>query len=263
MPPKTIGFIEDLHIGSHYAPWPEEDLPADVNKFEKSRYTVKCLNHMSEMLPHMNILYLVGDVIEGDNRKSQATGLHTAKLGDQVEAAITLLAPIVEKADVVIRIEGTPYHEGFQGAMNAFDKRFKVRETTQVHDLIVEGKNNLNVAHHPSGGATIYKGTSLDRENIWQSYAVAAGKVCPARWIVRAHHHYWARFETSFKTVIQTPCFKLPDPYSKKQNYWRFQPDLGGVVMYRDELQPGNYSFRPILYDVPIPQPRNWETYTE
>lgn len=250
--PQTIAFLGDTHCGSHFGLWPEEDLPPSA-KWSGVRYLNECFDHLLAAWPEqLDLLVLMGDLIDGNQRKAEATGLFTASLGEQVDGAIRVLAPIAKRAKKIIRVTGTEYHEGYHRALEKLDLSLGVRMAAQVIDVDLSGQI-LNIAHHPSGGSALYLGTKTDRESLWSMIAEVARKVPPARWIVRAHLHEYHRQEGQHRSVVLTPGFKLQDHYAKKGNYFRWQPSLGGLLMLRAEDYPGGYNFKPTLYDPPMP----------
>lgn len=248
---KTICFLGDTHYGGKTALWPESNLPADVKKYAGTRYLNKCLDHFIESTPDtIDLLVLMGDLIDGKQRKSDGVGVFTADLGEQVDGAIEGLRPLLLKSKRICRVWGTPYHEEFHNALAAFDREFDIKTVDQVLDIDIDGQI-LNVAHHPSSGAVLYQGTAVDKEALWSSIAAYEKSVPDARWIIRAHKHNYIMQETRFRTVAITPCWQLPTAHAKKQNYFRFQPSIGGLLMLKDEMHTNGYAFRPVLYDLP------------
>jgi len=215
------------------------------------RYLMDCWGHAQDALPRsIDLLVLTGDLIDGAQRKSSGTGLFSTKLSDQVDGAIEVLRPIAKRSKVIYRVEGTPYHEDFHGALKELDYALGVSISKQVIDLDLNGEI-LNVAHHPTGGSTLYKGTAVDREMLWADISSTRGKVHRPRWVVRAHKHNYLKLEDTHSIGISLPCWELSTPHAKKQAYWRFQPDLGVVWMEKDASEPGGYRIRKTLYDPP------------
>lgn len=259
-PPKQIVFVGDLHCGSHGGLWPVRRLPEYPNH-SGVRYLMDCWQHALRRLPKkIPLLVLTGDLCDGPQWRSKHTGVFSARMGDQVDAAIEVLEPLCRRANTIIRVDGTPYHEEYHGAVEKLDVALGVDLLQQVVDLSLGDLGILNVAHHPMGGATLYSGTKLDRERIWATLAKHEKKVPDARWIVRAHLHHYSRIELPQHEVVQLPCWKLPGPWDKKSNYWKWQPDLGLTVMERDDRTLHGYRFRPYLYDPPMPEVHTMET---
>lgn len=251
--PETIAFLGDVHSGSWWGLWPRSRLPA--TGYVGTRYLLDCWEDLLSRWPRrIDLLILTGDLIEGPQRKSGGHGVYAVSDREQVEGAIELLEPFAARADRIVRITGTPYHDGHGDPLLALDYALDVHHTAQVLDLQLDG-GILNVAHHPMGGSTLYQGTAADREGLWATISGGTGRTHPARWIVRAHRHHWMHQSTEHKDVVQLPCWQLATPFAVKASYWRFQPSLGGVLMLRDEETWGGYRFAPTLYPLPLQQP--------
>lgn len=248
---ERIGFIGDLHSGSLTAPWPLEWLPGD-SPYSGSRYLVECLDHLAASWPTLDLLIFTGDLIEGKARKQDGVGLFTAQLGKQVEGAIELLTPLVNKAKRVLRVTGTDYHDDAHNPLLALDKALGVERTAQVFNIKLAGGALLNVAHHPAGGQVMYSGTKLDREILWSIIQSSLRKIPAATHIVRGHLHEFSVFRRKGRTMCLLPCFKLADGYAVKMDYERFQPDLGAVLLVRDETDASGWRFRETIYDNPL-----------
>jgi hypothetical protein len=182
--------------------------------------------------PQEQILLLMGDLVEGKARKSQGTGLYLSTMGEQVQAAIDLFTGVSENFNRVFRVEGTPYHEDFDKDMQWFDSAIGCESG---HFLPLEiNKTILTVAHHPPGGSVLYQGTKLNSTMRNMLAAAAAGKMVKADVSIRAHLHEYASLELDGCLAVQTPCWKLADPYAIKQNAERFQPSLGWLELNYD-----------------------------
>ncbi len=255
--PETIAFVGDIHAGSWWGLWPRDLLPE--RGFVGVRYLLDCWEDLQRRWPRtVDVLILTGDLIEGPQRKSGGHGVFAVSDREQVEGAIELLRPFAKRAERIIRITGTPYHDGHGDPLLALDYALGVDHCVQVLDLqLPEGV--LNVAHHPMGGSTLYQGTQVDREGLWSTIASGTHRTHEARWIVRAHRHHWLHQASEHKDVVQLPCWQLATPYAIKANYWRFQPSLGACLMQHDPSSWGGYRFTPTLY--PLPKKRPMEAH--
>lgn len=247
--PRHIGFIGDIHCGSKVGLWPVEEIG---RKNVGAKYLMDCFGHLVESWPELDLLVLMGDLIDGKQRKSDGVGLFTADLGEQVAGAIEVLRPLAAKAKLIYRIEGTPYHEDFHNQLAALDSELNVAQTAQVMDIDL-GTGILNVAHHPAGGSAMYTGALVDKTSVWSKVAAQCGKIPAARWIVRAHCHTYMLQDTETVTSIQNPCWQLPTAHAKKTNYYKFQSDIGGVLMIADDEEDSGYRFRCTRYPTPLP----------
>lgn len=250
---KRNVFFGDNHTGSHYGVWPAHDLPRGA-KWIGARYLWDCYRHAVDQIEECNILFLSGDLIDGSQRKSDGTGVFGTSLLEQTEAAIEVIRPLAERAERIIRVEGTPYHEGFHGALALLDSELGVGLASQVVDLDM-GTGVLNFAHHPGGGSALYLGTKLNREAMFAALAAARGDTALPRWVVRGHLHEWGYWDGADGIAcVQLPCFKLQDPHAKKTHYWKFQPVLGLMEMVADERAASGYQFIPRVYQAPTPR---------
>jgi hypothetical protein len=252
---EKIGFIGDIHCGSYEGLWPKDLVPSKHNRYTSTRYLNECFDHLVNSWPDLDLLVLMGDLVDGQQHKSQGTGLYTTDLSEQTEGAIEVIRPLAKKAKAIIRVWGTPYHEGFQGTLKRFDKEFDVKVVKQVLNIRLRPDSVLNVAHHPSGNSAFYRGTQLDREAVWAAVAMQERKIPQnIRWIVRAHMHFYGYQETNSRAVAVVPCFQMPTAHAIKTNYFRFQPDIGAMIMHADDTHPFGYRMTPHLYDVPTPK---------
>jgi hypothetical protein len=243
--PKTIGYVSDLHCGSHFGLWPESRLPNDENRHVAVRYLNECFQYMVAKWPMLDLLILNGDLIDGKQRKDKGVSLFTPDMSEQVDGAIDVLRPLIAKAKRVVRCKGTPYHEGFDGALCQLDEAFGVGLVDQVLDIELNPGRILNVAHHPNG--------TPELEMRLASQRAAESKLHLPTWIVRAHKHDYYELKREQMHYIGMPCFEMPTPYAIKTGYFKFQPSLGGMLMIRDEsgLERFGYRVIPELFGVP------------
>lgn len=249
---KTALFVGDVHAGSFWGLWPREWLPKRT-KFSGVSYLLDCWEHMIEWAPpKLDLLVLMGDLIDGKQGKSEGTGLFTASFGEQTDGAVELLRPLASRAARIVRVHGTPYHESMHEALLALDAELgiKRKDTGQVLDLDLGGKV-LNIAHHPSGGSGIYRGTQVDKEAVWSGVAVSEGLVRKPTWIASAHRHFYMQQDDGTTVVLQTPPWQLSTPYALKLQRWRFRSKIGAVLMKEDPEHWSGYRFVPQLYDPP------------
>lgn len=255
--PKTIGFVGDIHCGSRVGLWPLNDLPGDGPKYLGIRYLMSCWRKLIASMPQLDLLFLMGDLIDGKQPKSKGVGILTADLGEQVDAAIDVLRPLTDKARRVVRVWGTPYHESHDSILGKLDYELSVTLADQVVYIDL-GIGVLNVAHHPSSGGVLYRGTAVDKESLWSMVACEASKTPRVRWIVRGHTHEYFYQENEARSVCLVPCFQLATAHAKKVNYWRWQPSIGGVCMYRDRLATTGFTTVGMTFPSLMPEVKQW-----
>jgi len=263
-PINTVAILGDIHCGSAYALVPPDWWNGRTLKAVKQLWD--CWVWAVDQLPAVDLLILNGDLVEGKARKSDATGLVATKMSEQTEMAVETLRPVVAKARKTIRMSGTPYHETFDGPLKALDQEFGIKAPRDdrrgmVRDIRLDGDAILNVAHHPEGGAAMYRATMMEREGLWATLAQEVKQLPKATHIVRSHVHFYSQLVAFGKVIVQCPCWKLQDPYSIKGRNWRWQPDHGIVLMTRDEVW-GHRGYRTNCLQVDTPRVKA-TTYAE
>lgn len=252
-----IALVGDTHCGSTSALWPQSWLPGDV-PYGSLRYVERCFAQLVDEWPEIDLLILMGDLIEGKAPKSKGTGIFTSYLRKQVEGAVEILAPMAKKARTIVRVAGTPYHDEHDDPLAFLDSELGVVETRQVFNLRIEtpgaelGESGvLNVAHHPPGGGVLYEGTKLTRQILWNIIAAARGKIPGARWISRAHLHTSAEMTKFDITAMLNPCWKLADGHAIKGNYEGWQPEIGASLLLKSDIHPSGRQFKTRCFPLP------------
>lgn len=244
-PADRVGIIADLHCGSKWGLLDPDDAQHKQNVGQ--RYLWACWLQLAEDFAPLDLLAINADVIDGSEPKSQGTGILTADTSEQAEIAYRCLRAFVNicKPAVIVRTGGTSYHEGFNGALKLLDKSLgitvgRVAEDMNPLNVELEDGHVLNIKHHPEGSSALYTGTVQDRELLWATLVEATKGIPEADIIVRSHLHHYSRFDTARKAHILTPCFQLQSGHAQKQRYYRFRPDIGGVILARTKY--GRYA---------------------
>ncbi len=235
-----ILFIADLHCGSrfglcgprHWGGWTHDAVKWLYGAFEQMRMEI----------PRPNLLCLNGDLIDGHQQRAKSTGILTSCLAEQVEIASDLLKPWIGWAKKTVRLEGTSYHESFDGALQALDLEYGIWRPDNpvqrvVLDLDLGDGVGLNVKHQPEGEMALYEGTVRDRELLWSVIAEHLHHLPEAHFLIRSHVHHYSRFDNHSKTIVATPCWSLQPLYAVQKRRYRWIPDLGVVWMERDKRE--------------------------
>ena len=238
-----IVFIGDLHVGSRYSifhpRWrnPESGIVLEGNDIQRKlyRYWAK----WAEKLSPVDVMILMGDLVEGRQTREKHGTLIIQNLQEQALAAIDLLKMWKWKKLYVIR--GTTYHVETSGVhveeyiaekLDAV-KASRWGDRRSVIDLglnLPSEKLSIHAAHHVGTSAIPhYQFTPIVRE-AWlaKMYDRYHGHYDI---IARAHVHYFriAQVSDDF-LVFTTPCWQLPTPYQKRRSHFVF-PDLGLVEL--------------------------------
>jgi hypothetical protein len=260
--PKTIGILADLHCGSRWGLLGPESEYGKQNPGQ--RYLWDCWCALAKAWPRLDLLILNGDLIDGKQYRSKGTGVVTADMGEQAEIAEECLAYLIDrvKPRKIVRTEGTPYHEGFDGALKDLDKEFgivyrkmsraqKERRVGIVHDIELADGVVLNTKHQPEGSAALYMGTVQDRETLWATITEMKQGLPRADFIVRSHLHTHTRFYGCGKEHVLTPCFQLQSAYAKHRRYYRWHPTVGALLMLYTPIHDHKYIITKQTFPLP------------
>lgn len=192
--------ISDLHIGSEVGIWPtdyktEKGAHIGQNDYQKWLWGawIKATKEAQKYVGKRPCAILInGDVVEGIHHKTKE--VNTAKVGDQVRAAVKLFKTTLPKYNKLIVVRGTPCHveenEGIIGSelgamfnkeegCNSFSRFYG-----RFHGCLVEATH-----HMPCGTRAWTEGTAMAAlmNNARASY-VRAGLEVPKVYL-RAHRH--------------------------------------------------------------------------
>jgi len=263
--PNTIGVLSDLHCGSQWGLMPPRWTPpkknygatveANVGQKYLWEWFIWYAKAWSNVVGKegLDLLIINGDAIDGKQPKPKSTGLITADLQWQAHIAGQCLTQFVDivRPKKIIRTIGTGYHEQPDNPLPALDKEVGISSVDEEFNIETQ-TGIIQVQHDPGSGGAIYKGTIIDREILWSIITAALGKAPNANIIIRSHLHYHHTMQTHGKTFILTPCWQLQTSHARKKNRYRWTPDIGGVLLVRDDTAYCGYSVR--VKDVPLPE---------
>lgn len=243
---RVIGCITDIHAGSWYSVFP------DGFKLTKAGNTVtlnpgqisllESFHTFKKVLDSLNCdtVFVVGDIVHGQNIKERGMNLITTDLGQQKKAAGVLLSPILKgRKSYWVAGSGyhssTPGHNPDEGLCETFNEKENYSSTWlgQVANLKV-GRRIINLSHG-GGGAFIYRETAMAREIVFAKMAMANGKLPKIDMFIHGHFHWFSYLHEYDTHYLQLPCWIAfePAPIFTK-NYTRYQPDIGGAVVMID-----------------------------
>jgi hypothetical protein len=214
-----IGFLNDVHCGSAFAPWPESG-QLSVGGKHVPNIGQKYLNdhwyETAKEIPDLDILVFDGDVIDGDQWKS--LGRHTVEVDHQYQsrAALELLDPFLNKSRVRYVCEGTEYHDGKAGMWAEWLAREVGAVPKDQHicwDWLLLEIDGLkcDIAHAQSYMMR-YRSTALERE---MQFSCMLGE--NADLIARAHVHNYGMVQMpkpgGLQTAISLPAWQFDCHY--------------------------------------------------
>lgn len=250
---RRLVVVGDTHVGSVCALWPDGFKTPNGNRISLNKAQIELWGAWNSFVRHplvrsSDTVVLMGDLVQGNNRRRWGAGTVTSNLSTQVAAAIELLRPLCE-GKTVVGVIGTGYHDSLDMHLDALIiQELGGRCLGELTNIRVVGtKHILNVAHGVGGGA-LYSGTIADREGLMADLGAAREKIAKISLLVRGHlHHYWFHEDCSIG-VLQVPCWQCWYPFKAFiRTYGKRQPDIGGVVIDVGE----RVSVTPILFPTP------------
>lgn len=186
--------VSDTHCGHEVGLTPP-DWWAPPARREVRRYQRQTWRAFEEILsaiaPPVDLLFALGDLIEGPQLASRGTELGTAlTMADQCEMAVEVLRRFEAREVYIVR--GTPYHVGQDEDWEAMIAKELGARLATVADVTVEGVR-FNLRHKVGRTSVPYgAGTPLARSYLVQAWAeLRRGGEAPAV-ALRGHVHRFA-----------------------------------------------------------------------
>jgi hypothetical protein len=262
-------------------------LPPDFKTFDDTpvsqtngqRWLWDCWLHFAEKsgIFAPDFVIVNGDVVDGPQRKNEASELKLVSPNDQIRAATDVLLELKKMLPPVCKwyfTQGTPYHVGNWGAAEeavaqnlGAEKYHSIGMGEFCKEVLWLHAGNgviIEAAHHISTGVGFYRSTAMDRELQWSAMAGKdASKGIPkVALTIRSHVHNYTDVGHATKQGFTTPCWQLQTRYARKASVHRLHPDIGGVFMWVDETKTDKRlchpcRFEPETYDLPPVQVTN------
>jgi len=234
--------ISDVHCGSHYAVFPpnyfDEDTGTMIIANEWQQKLYEEWERLANELSPVDIIVLLGDVVEGNETKAKFKTLILPNIQQQAKAFLKLMEPWKwRKIFVVI---GTTYHVTSDGFL--IEDYIAHRLNAEIHhnkrafnDLPLEIKGKtVHFAHGISySKVPHYQATPLARE-LWLM-RVNDDYYGKFDLIVRGHVHYYMLLDRAKGAIITCPCWQYPTPYQRKLSVFGARADLGIVELIFNE----------------------------
>jgi len=243
---RKIALVSDTHVGSRYAIFPEgfygkegNLLSAAMNDGQKTlnKYWYDYVEKCDEL--DVDTVFLVGDMIQGVNRKDFGQYILTGDMDEQVDACTELLKPLCKDRKVGVW-SGTRYHESIDYRVHkALAEKLEgiASESRFFGNLAVlkltPSSRIANVAHG-SGTNLIYIETALAKEGFFLKQAEALFKTPKTDILIRGHLHRFVYIHENNMHFVSLPCFQAYIPWATKL-YGRYVPDIGGCVLLIDD----------------------------
>lgn len=252
--PFRVAFLNDLHVGCVFGMFPEKwtdhygkpEFPntgqVALREYLMEDFAEQCRENQ------VNHLWIAGDVVAGQNRGERGKFISIIELGEQTRAAAQVIADFVNEVPSIEKIliwKGTGYHGSFDSSVEEDVVGWLYRD----HDIRADYRGEysyINLRYgdydkkiwitHTASGATMYPEQAMGKDMMLWQEAVGQGKLPAVDMIIRAHKHSFIEVHKPSIRATQLPCWQFFVPYDRAlQNYSRWQPDIGGVIMLFDD----------------------------
>jgi len=175
--------------------WQLRSAEAEPKRMKYVHIQQECWNWFKKTiaaLKPIDILFVMGDAIEGCGYRSGGTELITTDRNIQIDMALKCIKQANAKKIVMVR--GTPYHTGFAEDREDLIASFlncKIgdHEWVEVNGLIFDLKHHVGRSEVPHT-----RGTAIARDSIWNLIWASEEDQPKADILLRAHVHYHAYY---------------------------------------------------------------------
>lgn len=259
---RGIGVISDLHAGSEAAPFPEgitTDQGRIINPTPKQQYLNQCLEDFGKRLDEFgcDVLFLLGDLVDGNNRRQWGMGKVTPSLTLQEDAAVRLLKPLT-KGRKVVGVAGSGYHDSLDKYCDqAVIEKLNGRFLGLLANITIPGtKRTIQIVHGESR-AVVYREQVGASEGAALLIAEAKNKLpCHIDMRISGHMHWFGHIHTERQHIVNVPGWVDWSGWRGGLSYYgRMIPDIGGCIIMIDTADrfwvlPFVYP-RPMVFDGP------------
>lgn len=243
---KRVLAISDLHCGALNGLTPPEfqtKYNTELYKIQKEFWN--WFTKSIKSLGKIDVCFLLGDLVEGKQKKAGNTDIITADMQTQASIASRCVKQI--NANKYVFIRGTNYHVFVDGIevedliASEFENSYIGNQLfTNINDVIFDLK-------HKVGGSTIPHGrfTALAKERLWNVLWNETKNQPKADVLLRGHVHYYSVCQNSMFTAMSLPAMQIPYGGNYGEKCCSGIVDVGYVVFEVDE---GKYSWNTNLY---------------
>jgi len=252
-------------VGSKYAvcsEHPEREGDADYKPSENQLKLLEgwydCIDHISQ---RARALFINGEPIDGDNKKTLGDSSWSTNLNDQLVDAKKLLEKV--KFDDLYFVKGSGYHvtkdaTNFEQTLATMMKVKKYKSimgnmTHADYEATAElfGKY-IHFTHHAGySGWWMYRTTPIAREMV-KMHFMHRENGFHTDVLVRSHVHYYVEVRFPHTKGFTTPAWKFPDGFM----YRKGEPELPTIGNIEIIVEPnGKIEIEPHLVEVEFKKP--------
>jgi predicted phosphodiesterase len=232
--------VGDLHVGSNVSIMPDEVCIGEGERSNKiksnplQKFIFAQWRHMVGTIGKVDACIVLGDSVEGSNRKSKGSGLWTSDMSTQIRVASDLLKMV--KTNTYIGVQGSYYHvednvSSDKAVIDALGGNFGDEL------VVVNGKTRIHCSHAVgvSSSATAYRPTPIAREMMLAT--INKEEYGKYDLILRGHAHYYVEVRFGSSKGIICPCWKGRDEYVARKTL-AFLPHLGYILLQGKDVYP-------------------------
>jgi len=224
---KLYGVVlSDLHTGSELSPIPSDFETKNGRPIKGTGIQEELTRAYLELAGAWrkpDILIVLGDAVDGKQRKKAGVGVWSTLLEDQSNASCQLIRAFQAERHVVLR--GTDYHVDNQGdpieeqlakdlgALKAGDGQYR----SALKFILEAGDMRLHFAHHvPTSQTEWFLSTPGAKEGIrLQLQWRRLGHIDA---LFRGHNHYWWYQQGKSQHIVQCPSWQLPTDFMHRRS---------------------------------------------
>ena len=232
--------VGDLHVGSNVSVMPDEVYLGEAERKNRissnhlQKFIYKQWVDMVETVGKVDACIVLGDSVEGPNRKSKGIGLWTSDISEQVRVAANLLDMV--KTRKYIGVQGSFYHvEDNLSSDKAVINSLKGDFNDEC--VVVSGKTRIHCSHAVgvSSSSTAYRPTPIAREMMLAT--INKEEYGKYDLILRGHAHYYVEVRFGSSKGIICPCWKGRDEFVARKTL-AFLPHLGYILLKGTDVHP-------------------------
>lgn len=258
---KTVVFISDLHCGALSGLTPPDYRIRYNKEVERNQAAFWYWYEGTMDLIKPDILCVIGDAVDGRNRKSGGVGCITSDLFEQAAMATEAITAANAKKHYFIR--GTDYHVAQDGTeienliARNFNATIENRLFLEIHgkqydkdDERTHGMKKVFDLKHKVGSSTTPYGmfTPQAKEATWNLEWFMEGAAPVADYIIRGHVHRFSYAGTTRYLAINLPALQLPLYNAYGEKCCSGTVDVGMVLFEFDSDTAILNRWAPIIY---------------
>lgn len=251
---RRILILGDTHCGAVTGLWHPEYKTRHQNTIKLNPLQEEIYEKWEQMKEDVqkrdsyDTIFLMGDLIDGLNRKSFGRERMVSDLNEQVGCVLKLLRPLCKNKEV-FGIQGSGYH-------GSLDYEVDRRICHELHgqyggsiaNIRLKSTNKIINISHGSGFPAQYIGSKMSKEILLSIMSAKLEKTPNIDILIRGHFHEYAHLEMLNKHFILNPCWEgARRNLHSAPNYLRFQSTIGCVKL---EISDDDVIVNPYIYPI-------------